>query len=295
MSLMYRIANRVGFSLLVFAGAGVVVALALSFVPDRSIDLSTPERFRTYLYTLFSFDYGASEQYNVPLSVLLWDRGLNSLMLIGGAVLMLGAVGVSLGVGSAFRPGSYGLKIGIGIAHAFSAVPVLVWAFLLLILSGAGFGVYPNFNVLESAAEWEKIFFYGVPILSLGLGDGMLSDIIRNVRNEAQRELEKPHVRALRARNVPVLVHVWQGIVSQVFSAITNKISYLVSGTIVVEVIFDIRGLAWLIYRSVAKAPKEYSLVLAATMLFVGIVVVLNVLGEIVSVMTDPRLRTQTE
>lgn len=293
--MIYRVLSRAGFALLVFAGAGVVMALALSFVPDRSTDLSALERFYTYLYTLFSFDYGASEQYNVPLSVLLWDRGLNSLMLIGGAVFILGAAGISLGVSSAFRPESYGLNIGTSTAHALSAVPVLVWAFLLLIVSGAGFGVYPNFNVLESAAEWEKIFFYGVPILSLGLGDGMLSDIIRNVRNETKRELEKPYIRALQARNVPVLGHVWRGIVSQVFSTITNKISYLVSGTIVVEVIFDIRGLAWLIYRSVAETPKEYSLVLAATMLFVGIVIVLNVLGETVSVMTDPRLRTQTE
>jgi len=293
--MVYRISTRVGFALLVFAGAGVVMALALSFVPDRSIDLSTFERFRTYLYTLLSFDYGASERYSVPFSVLLWDRGLNSLMLIGGAIFILGAAGVSLGVGAAFRPESYGLKVGVGVAHVLSAVPVLVWAFLLLIVSGAGFGVYPNFSVLESAAEWEKIFFYGVPILSLGLGDGMLSDIIRNVRNETQRELGKPHVRALQARNVPVLGHVWRGIVSQVFSTITNKISYLVSGTIVVEVIFDIRGLAWLIYRSVAETPKEYSLVLAATMLFVGIVVVLDVIGETISVMTDPRLQTQTK
>lgn len=283
--------RSVGFYVLVLVGTGIVVAFALSFVPDSSIDLSAAGRFRNYLHILFTFDYGYTEVHNVPVSTLLWDRSLNSLMLIGGAILIVGGFGVSLGVWAALRPESQWLNVVVGTAHALSSIPVLVWAFLLLILSGIGVGIFPNFNALDGAGALETVLIYAVPIVALGMGDGLLSDVIRNVRSEAQRELNQTYIRALRARRVPVLGHLSKGITPQILYVISSKISYLVSGTIVIEVIFNVRGLAWLIYRSVAESPKEYPLVLAATMLFVGIIVVLNLIAELIALWADPRLR----
>ena len=244
--------RRFGFGVLVLLGSGSAVALAVSFVPDSTTDATVLRQWWTYLQVLVTFDYGTVDSVNRSMSTLLWHRG----------------------------------QVG----HTLSSVPILVWAFALLALSTAVFGVAPNFGNLQGASTGEALLIYAVPIAALALGDGVLSDIIRHVRSEAEQEVEQTYVRALRARKAPVLRHVWRGIVGPVFTVVSNKIAYLISGTIVVEYVFGARGLAYQIYWSI-EATKEYEVVLAATLVFVAVTVLLKLLSEFVALMADPRLR----
>jgi ABC-type dipeptide/oligopeptide/nickel transport system permease component len=91
-------------------------------------------------------------------------------------------------------------------------------------------------------------------------------------------------------RRVPVLHHLAWGVSAAVFNALSNKMTYLISGTIIVEYVFGVRGLAYQIYASITGV-KDYPLVLASTMLFVAIIVAVNLLGEFIAIIADPRLR----
>jgi ABC-type dipeptide/oligopeptide/nickel transport system permease component len=282
--------RRFGFGVLVLLGSGSAVALAVSFVPDSTTDATVLRQWWTYLQVLVTFDYGTVDSVNRSMSTLLWHRGQVTLTLISGALLLMLALGVPLGVGRALWPESQGIRWATGLGHTLSSVPILVWAFALLALSTAVFGVAPNFGNLQGASTGEALLIYAVPIAALALGDGVLSDIIRHVRSEAEQEVEQTYVRALRARKAPVLRHVWRGIVGPVFTVVSNKIAYLISGTIVVEYVFGARGLAYQIYWSI-EATKEYEVVLAATLVFVAVTVLLKLLSEFVALMADPRLR----
>jgi ABC-type dipeptide/oligopeptide/nickel transport system permease component len=282
--------RRIGFALLVLLGVGFVVSLALSFVPDTATDASVLERWGMYLHVLLTFDYGLVDSVNRPMSALLWYSGQVTLILIGGALVLTMALGVPLGIGRALRPESRVLGWATGVAHALSSIPILVWAFGLLALSTAAFGVAPSFNNLGGAGGAETFLIYAAPICSLALGDGILSDVIRHVRSEAEQEVDQTYVRALRARRAPVLRHVWRGIVGPVFTVVSNKIAYLISGTIVVEYVFSAQGLAYQVYYAI-ESTKEYEVVLAATVLFVAVTVLLKLLSEFVALIADPRLR----
>jgi len=289
--MLAKVLRRTGFAVFILLGAGVAVALALSFVPDSTTDATAVGRWGTYLQILLTFDYGMVESVNRPMSTLLWYSGQITLVLIGGALSVLLGIGIPLGIGRALWPESRILGWVTGLAHALSSVPILVWAFALLALSTAAFGVPPSFNNLDAAGGGETFLIYAVPIAALALGDGILSDIIRHVRSEAEQEVDQTYVRALRARRVPVLRHIWRGIIGPVFTVVANKIAYLISGTIVVEYVFGARGLAYQIYKSIERT-KEYAVVLAATLLFVAVTVLLKLLSELVALMADPRLRT---
>jgi peptide/nickel transport system permease protein len=283
--------RRIGFALLVLVGAGGAVALALGFVPDSTTDASALERWGTYLHILLTFDYGTVDSVNRSMSTLLWGRGQITLTLIGGALSSMLVIGIPLGVGRALWPESQTLGWATGAVHVLSSIPILVWAFALLALSTAVFGVAPSFSNLARADGGETFLIYAVPVLSLVLGDGILSDIIRHIRSEAEQEVDQTYVRALQARQVPVVRHVWRGIIGPVFTVVSNKIAYLISGTIVVEYVFGAQGLAWQIYWAI-EGTKEYEVVLAATLLFVAVTVLLKLLSELVALMADPRLRT---
>lgn len=294
--MLRAILRRIGFAVLVLVGTAVVVSLALSFVPDGSTDAPVFQRWGDHLHTVFAFSYGGEtgivESRGVSLSKILWEGGTITLTLIGGGVLTILAVGLPLGIGRARRPESRTLQVATSFAHVLSSVPTLVWAFVLLVTAVALFGVAPNHSLLDGAGPGEATLIYAAPIIALALGDGTLSDVIRHVRSETEKELGQTYVRALRARQAPVFRHVWRGIVGPVFSVIANKIAYLMSGTIVVEYVFGFPGLASQIYYSIESTPKGYDVILSATLLFVGVTVLMNVLSEVIALTADPRLRT---
>jgi len=284
------IAQRAVYLFLVMVGAGVTVCVLLAFVPDARLEASAMERVVDNLRTLSTLDFGGlSKAENFPLWEVLWDRGLTSLLLISGATFLLVLVGVGGVFLAVLRPGAYVLNGIIGGFRALSTVPILVWAFILLMLSGALFGVFPNYNNLSSASGGEVLLIYATPILVLFLGDGMLSDLIDSTAGEVERELSSAYIQSVWARGMDEKLHVVRGITGPVIIAVSSKVSYLIGGTIVVEFIFNFQGLAYQIYQSVVGV-KDYPLVIAATMLFVIVVLGMHLLGEVVRRALDPRV-----
>jgi len=284
------VARRAIYLFLVMVGAGLAVCVLLAFVPDAQLEASAIERTFDNLHTLFTLDFGGqSRAENFPLWEVLWERGRTSLLLISGATFLLVLVGVGGVLLAVLNPGSYVLKGVIDVLRALSTVPILVWAFVFLMLSGALFGVFPNYNNLSSASGVEVLLIYATPILVLFLGDGMLSDLIDSTTGEVEREMGSPYVQSLWARGMDEKLHVVRGITGPVIIAVSSKVSYLIGGTIVVEFIFNFQGLAYQIYQSVVGV-KDYPLVIAATMLFVVLVLGMHLFGEIVRRMLDPRI-----
>lgn len=287
--------HRVVYLLLVMIGAGVTVCLLLAFVPDAQLEASATERTLENLRTLFTFDFGGlSKAENFFLWEVLWDRGLTSLLLISGATLLLLFFGVGVVFFAVLHPGSYVLNGIVSGLRALSTVPILVWAFIFLMLSGTLFGVFPNYNNLTRASGLEVFLIYATPILVLFLGDGLLSDLIDSTKGEVERELSSAYVQSLWARGMDAKLHVVRGITGPVIIAVSSKVSYLIGGTIVVEFIFNFQGLAYQIYQSVVGV-KDYPLVIAATMLFVVFILGMHLFGEVARRLLDPRIAASGE
>jgi len=289
------VVRRAVYLLLVMIGAGVTVCVLLAFVPDAQVEASATERTLDNLRTLFTFDFGGlSKAENFPMWEVLWDRGLTSLLLISGATVLLVVVGVGVVFFAMLHPGSFVLNGIVSGLRALSTVPILVWAFIFLMLSGALFGVFPNYNNLARASGLEVFLIYATPILVLFLGDGLLSDLIDSTKGEVERELSSAYVQSLRARGMDEKLHVVRGITGPVIIAVSSKVSYLIGGTIVVEFIFNFQGLAYQIYQSVVGV-KDYPLVIAATMLFVVLVLGMHLFGEVTRRLLDPRIAVSGE
>ena len=65
-------------------------------------------------------------------------------------------------------------------------------------------------------------------------------------------------------------------------------LAYLVVGVVIVEVVFVYPGLGQLLVDSVSK--RDVPVVQACSMIFAGVYILLNLLADIVSIVTNPRL-----
>ena len=290
----HQIIKRLLYALATFAGAGALVSVLLSVVPDQQLNQTSTERMKANLRTFLTFDYGLTKNEAQPIKTIVWDRSKKSFVLIAGAVLLNLLIGVPLAVYSALRPHNGYLNAILGFCQLISSVPMLVWA---VIVSAAcalvgqfspSYALFADFNT----PLYFKAFILMLLIAVLTFGDGILWQTISSIREETSRVLQEEYIRAVRARNVGVLRHIQRSLIVPVTSVIFSKIPYFVGGTIIVEYVFDWKGLAYQVWKGISThGYRDYAFLLAATMVFVAVVVTLNLISSILAVVVDPRLR----
>ena len=283
---------RLGLALLVFIGAGVLVSVALALVPEAS-SASFLERTADNLRIFFTFDYAGRRTENFPLMAVLLNRSLISFTLIGGALVVALGLGIPTGLCAALRPNNRLVQGWLAFLHTFSAMPILVLGILLILAATRLLGLPPYRSFLETAGPGGVLLIYLLPICTLAVGDSLLADIARTLRLEATRILDQPYIRAARARHVNVRYHLVRGLIPPTLATLAGKLSYLIGGSVVVEYVFGWQGLAYQVLDSLTTdGLKDYPFILAATTLFVGLSVLLHLTSELVSLASDPRLRT---
>jgi ABC-type dipeptide/oligopeptide/nickel transport system permease component len=105
--------------------------------------------------------------------------------------------------------------------------------------------------------------------------------------------LRQDFVRTARAKGLAERVvlarHVVRNSMIPVITVFGNQFAFLIGGTVIVEILFGIRGMGYLVYTSINF--RDYTQVMGNT-LFVGTAVVLvNLLVDISYAWIDPRIR----
>ncbi len=287
-------------ALITLVGAGVAISVVLALVPDAVTDDSFFGRIGCNLKTfvgLLTLQYNEPTVYeNDPVLGVLFNRGMKSFTLILGALAITMVLGISTGLLLARKPHNSLVKAWAWIISAISAMPVLVLGILLIVLASAFFGISPFLEILDKANPLDRpslgeyLLVYLLPMATLAFGDGMLHDVIRAVNLETRRLLEQDYLRAARARNVSLWPHLRKGLTAPVIAVLAGKVTYLIGGSVVVEWIFAWQGLAYQVMFVLTRAPRDIPFILAATVLLVGLIVLVNLISEIITLRSDPRL-----
>ena len=287
-----KIITIIIFAILIFISTGIIVSCLLSLIPDSQVRASFSERFYQNVKTFLLFDYQYTKNENMLITKIIWARSQHSLILISGVILFTFFIGVPLGIAGALNKNNPVIKLLTGFIYFVSSLPVLIWALILLLFFSKFFNKLLIYNALHDSSIGWKALIYLLPAIALSIGDGMLSQIIRIVNEETLKILEQDFIRAVKARQVNIKKHVIRSLIIPVSTVFANNISYLIAGTIVVEYIFNWRGLGYQILSAVSTpGSKDYPLILAITMLFTGFTVLLNTMNEFIALATDPRLR----
>ena len=201
------------------------------------------------------------------------------------AFLIALALGVSAGITAALhanRAGDYLTMLAamLGIClPAFVLGPVLVLVFGIKLdwLPVSGWGYQPGDKIL--------------PSITLGLA--YAAYIARLTRGGMLEMLTQDFIRTARAKGLSeaaiVMRHALRGGLQPVIAFLGPALAGLLSGSFVVETIFQVPGLGR--YFVQAAFNRDYTLVLGTTIFFSTLIIVFNLLADIVMAWLNPRLR----
>lgn len=129
------------------------------------------------------------------------------------------------------------------------------------------------------------------PVSSVGLG--VVECIVGLFQKGFHNILSSPFIEMANLKGLGrariVVLHAFPNALSPVINVIALNLAYLVVGVVIVEVVFVYPGLGQLLVDSVSK--RDIPVVQASGLIFAGTYVLLNLLADILSILSNPRLR----
>ncbi len=270
---------------------------------ERQYNLDSPWRFYTgYLYNAsgarwaftqtgidsgppprYVFDFGPCLRYkdwtvneliasSLPVSVTL---GL-------AAILIALLIGLGAGAVGAVRPGSIADAVTLGIALIGVSLPSFVVGTLLLM-------VFPVWLGWGSVGSWGRPIDLVLPALTLSLP--FAAYIARLTRMGMIEALGADYVRTARAKGVPpssiVLKHAMKNAFLPVLSYLGPAAAYAMTGSFVVERVFNVPGLGQHFVHAVQN--KDLFVIMGVTLIYSAMLVGFNIVVDALYRWVDPR------
>jgi peptide/nickel transport system permease protein len=129
-----------------------------------------------------------------------------------------------------------------------------------------------------------------LPALTVGVVSGAV--LTRFVRASALEVLGEDHVRTARAKGLPEWTilrrHVLRNAGVPVLTVLGIQLAYLLSGVVVVEIVFSWNGLGQLALQAVQS--RDYPVLQGAVLLFALVFLVVNLVVDLLYAALDPRI-----
>jgi ABC-type dipeptide/oligopeptide/nickel transport system permease component len=243
------------------------------------------KQYAFYVKGVFTLDFGPS--------LVLRGRSVNdiikehfpkSIELGVYAFLFAIFVGVPLGIVAALKHNTVIDYSAMFFSNIFHAVPSFLLATLMIYFIALKGGLLPT----SGWSSWEHKI---LPAIALGFAPMAL--FARLVRGTMLETLQQDYVRTARAKGLRyrrvVGLHVLRNSLIPVITAAGPLLGYIITGSFVIELIFNIPGIGG--YYVTAVSARDYSVVMGLTVLLSGLIIIANLVVDILYGILDPRTR----
>jgi peptide/nickel transport system permease protein len=305
--------RRLGQAVVVLFGVSLAVFSIIHLVPGDPVRLALGTRFDqdtydalvaraglddplvvqyvNWLGNAVTGDLGVSFRSGQPVTELILERLPATLSLAFGAIVVALVIALPLGLISALRPRSavdyvatFVSQAGISIPDFWLAiVAILVFSLTLSWLPSSGY-----VGLTDDPFQWARHLV--MPAVVVGTVSGAI--LTRFVRSSALEALGQDYTRTARAKGLPRRVvvnrHVLRNALVPVITVTGIQLAYLLSGVVVVEVVFAWQGLGQLALQAVET--RDYPLLQGAVLLFALFFLVVNLVVDLLYALVDPRI-----
>jgi peptide/nickel transport system permease protein len=272
------------------ASAEAIEALATEYGLNRPL----PVQYLDWIGGMLQGDLGNSFRTGESVMDLVVSRLPVSVPLALGGLLVGLMIAIPAGIFAARNAGRpAGALVGL-LSQIGIAVPVF-WAGILLSLL---FGVYLGWLPTGGWTPWsvdpvQSLRSLVLPVISLGVILGAV--MTRYVRSAVLDVMNQDYVRTARACGMTyteALLKVGlRNAALPIVTVIGLQMAELVGGTVIIEMVFSLPGLARMILANVAA--REVIVVQSTVMLIIVFVIFVNFVVDMLYAVLDPRVRAR--
>ena len=262
-----------------------------AFRKELKLDLPAYERYFEWLGGMVQGDFGRSLANQREISELLGARLENTLFLAALAAVISVPLALTLGILAAlYRNTLYDRTVNVVTLTSIS-FPEFFVAYILILFLAIQAGVFPSIsNIGPDIGFWERVYRTMLPALTLTLV--VVAHMMRMTRAAIINLLASPYIEMARLKGLKpsriIVHHALPNALAPIINVVVLNIAYLIVGVVVVEVVFVYPGLGQLLVDSVSK--RDLPVVQACSLVFAMTFILLNLLADVLSIVTNPRL-----
>jgi len=222
---------------------------------------------------------------------LISDAPVTLSLAIGGAILWL-IGGVSIGVLSALRRGSFFDRLSMGIALAGVSLPVFFTGLISLELFSYKWAIFPNVHyvgITSNPVQWARNLV--LPWVTLAFLYAAL--YARLTRAGMLETMGEDYIRTARAKGLPerkvIIKHGLRAALTPIVTIFGLDLGLLLGGAILTETTFSFPGLGQ--FTILAIQNQDLPEIMGVVMIAAFFIVVANMIVDILYAVVDPRVR----
>ena len=263
-----------------------------AFRKELKLDLPPHVRYFAWLGDFLKGELGTSLANKRPVAELITWRFANTLFLAASAAVVAVPVAIILGILAALYRNSLFDKTISMVTLSTISFPEFFVAYILIALLSVQVIIFPSIsNINDQMSFWQKIYAIVLPASTLTLV--VVAHMMRQTRAAIINILASPFIEMARLKGIKrlrvIVLHAFPNALSPVINVVALNLAYLVVGVVIVEVVFVYPGLGQLLVDSVSK--RDIPVVQASGLVFATVYVSLNLLADVLSILTNPRMR----
>lgn len=262
------------------------------------------ERYVLMLKNYLTFNFGESFYKNAKVVDLILEKLPVSISLGLWSTLLIYCISIPLGIKKAVREGSAFDSITSTMIIIGNAIPTFLFALILIIIFAGGtyFSIFPLRGIVgdnfESLSLLEKIKDYfwhiALPVLSLSIGGFATLTLLS--KNSFLEEIHKQYVQLAYAKGLSeqqvLYKHIFRNAMLLIIASIPSALlGILLSGSLLIEIIFSLDGLGLLGYEAIIS--RDYPVIFGTLYIFTLFGLIVGILSDMVYVLVDPRIHFQ--
>lgn len=261
-----------------------------AFREQLGLTLPWHQRYVTWLVDAASLDFGQSFS-GRPVGEVIGPRLLNTLFLASMTAILAVPLAIGLGVLAALYHNRLADRVLSASSLASISVPEFFVAYIVMLVLAVQLHWLPAVSsIRETMSLGEQLYRMILPVLTLTLV--ILAHMMRNTRAAIIGVMSKPYIEMAQLKGEPpariILRHALPNVLGPIASIVAINLAYLISGVVVIEVVFVYPGIGQTMVDAVRN--RDIPVIQACALIFAVTYIVLNLLADVISIVSNPRL-----
>ncbi|MDK3018162.1 ABC transporter permease [Pseudodonghicola flavimaris] len=260
----------------------------------RDLGLNDPAftRYINWLTGIFHGDLGTALTSGQDIATAIGSRMSNTLFLAFWAAVISVPLAILLGLTAVRYKDRWPDKLISAVTLASISVPEFMIGYIIMYFIGVKLRWFPSVAMInDSMSLGEKLSAVAMPVMVLTLV--VLAHMMRMTRAAILNVMQSPYIETAELKGLNsfmvIFRHAFPNSVAPIVNVVMLNMAYLVVGVVVIEVVFTYPGMGQYLVDHVSK--RDVPVVQACGLIFAAVYIVLNMVADIVSILSNPRLR----
>ena len=262
------------------------------------LDKPIPVQFANYIKNVLKGDLGYSYISEEPVSKLIREKILATILLTLTASILAVVIGTFLGICAARRVGSKLDRFMCGISYVFDAIPGFWLGLILIIIFASTLKILPTSGMYDIRAGY-KGFAYVLDVMKhMVLPVSTLFIIqtpfyFRVSRSSVIQTMSEDFITVLRATGMKEKKifnkYVLRNAIIPIVTIFSTSLAFMIGGVTLIEIVFAWPGMGRLVMNAIMK--RDYPLLTGIYLMLSVSICVVMIITDIIYALIDPRIR----